>query len=205
MPFCPHCRNRVGDVDTLCRTCGQAIQPDAGAKRQGFPVVLWVALGAGCLVVGVAVAGILAAILIPNFVDALHKAKQKRTVADLQATSSMLMSYVTDHEVFPEVETIQDLEAVLTAEYGGDPIAVVDGWQNPFRYECWREGGSGPGCDHFRLGSGGRDGIFEHESLADYTEETFSHLEYDRDVVAADGLLLQYPIRSPPAEAPSTP
>ena len=36
------------------------------------------------LLIVVAIIGIIAALLIPNFLDALQKAKQKRTVADMR-------------------------------------------------------------------------------------------------------------------------
>ena len=38
------------------------------------------------LLIVVAIIGIIAAILIPNLLDALQKAKQKRTVGDIRAT-----------------------------------------------------------------------------------------------------------------------
>lgn len=205
MPFCPHCGKRVGEADTLCRTCGRTIEPGAAVKKKGLPLAMWLLIGAGCLVLGLAILGIVSAIFVPNFVDALQKAKQKRTVADVRHASVVLVSYYTEHGVYPEVDTIEDLAAVLTSETGVEQIAVVDGWKRPIRYECWREEGSGPGCDRFRLGSAGRDGVFEHDSLADYDEVTFDPLDYDRDVIAGDGYLVQYPLRSPPAEAGPSP
>jgi len=175
-------------------------------KKQGIPLIVWLLLGAGCLVLGIAILGIVSALFIPNFLDALQKAKQKRTVADVRHTSTMLVSYYTDHGVYPEVDSIGDLAAVLTAEMGFEDVPVIDGWKRPLRYECWSEEGTEPGCDHFRLGSGGRDGVFEHESLADYDEEAFDPRDYDRDVIAGDGFLLQHPVPGGrPAEAGPSP
>ncbi len=48
------------------------------------------------LLIVVAVIGIIAAILIPNLVDALQKAKQKSTVADIRNIGTAWMSWVTD-------------------------------------------------------------------------------------------------------------
>ena len=48
------------------------------------------------LLVVIAIIGIIAAILIPNLLDALQKAKQKRTVADLRDTGTAWMSWLTD-------------------------------------------------------------------------------------------------------------
>ena len=44
----------------------------------------------------VAIIGIIAAILIPNLIDALQKAKQKRTMADMRNVGPAWLSWVTD-------------------------------------------------------------------------------------------------------------
>ena len=48
------------------------------------------------LLIVVAIIGIIAAILIPNLIDALQKAKQKRTMADIRNIGTAWMSWVTD-------------------------------------------------------------------------------------------------------------
>ena len=48
------------------------------------------------LLIVVAIIGIIAAILIPNLIDALQKAKQKRTMADMRNTGTSWMSWITD-------------------------------------------------------------------------------------------------------------
>ena len=48
------------------------------------------------LLIVVAIVGIIAAILIPNLIDALQKAKQKRTVADMRTVGSAWFSWYTD-------------------------------------------------------------------------------------------------------------
>src|SRR5947209_13766834 len=48
------------------------------------------------LLIVVATIGIIAALLIPNFLDALQKAKQKRTVADARNVGTAEMSWLTD-------------------------------------------------------------------------------------------------------------
>ncbi|HEY8022444.1 MAG TPA: prepilin-type N-terminal cleavage/methylation domain-containing protein, partial [Thermoanaerobaculia bacterium] len=48
------------------------------------------------LLIVVAIIGIIAALLIPNFLDALQKAKQKRTVADMRNAGTALFSWLTD-------------------------------------------------------------------------------------------------------------
>ncbi|MEZ5313270.1 MAG: prepilin-type N-terminal cleavage/methylation domain-containing protein [Thermoanaerobaculia bacterium] len=48
------------------------------------------------LLIVVAIIGIIAAILIPNLIDALQKAKQKRTMADMRNVGTAWLSWVTD-------------------------------------------------------------------------------------------------------------
>src|SRR5512143_3727902 len=48
------------------------------------------------LLIVVAIIGIIAALLIPNFLDALQKAKQKRTVADIRNMGTAMFSWLTD-------------------------------------------------------------------------------------------------------------
>jgi prepilin-type N-terminal cleavage/methylation domain-containing protein len=48
------------------------------------------------LLIVVAIIGIIAAILIPNLLDALQKAKQKATVGDIRNIGTAWMSWVTD-------------------------------------------------------------------------------------------------------------
>ncbi|MEM9554915.1 MAG: prepilin-type N-terminal cleavage/methylation domain-containing protein [Acidobacteriota bacterium] len=48
------------------------------------------------LLIVVAIIGIIAAILIPNLLDALQKAKQKRTVSDIRNVGTSWMSWLTD-------------------------------------------------------------------------------------------------------------
>ena len=48
------------------------------------------------LLIVVAIIGIIAALLIPNFLDSLQKAKQKRTMADERNWGTAAMSWLTD-------------------------------------------------------------------------------------------------------------
>jgi len=166
--------------------------------------MVWVLVGVGCLVFAIASMGIIAAILIPNFLDALHKAKQKRTVVDLRSLNVALVSYWVDHEGLPEGDTFDDVVEALTPDYMSDPPRL-DGWKRPYRYECWveetaveegteieRSPQSTP-CTVYRLASPGRDGVYEHDALADYEIQAFYPTDYDRDVVFGPDAAIQYP------------
>ena len=74
-----------------------------------------VAIAAGGALVVVAVIGIIAALLIPNFIDALQRAKQKRTVADLRDWAVALESRAADQPLgappYPDAASIDELAA----------------------------------------------------------------------------------------------
>ena len=48
------------------------------------------------LIIVVAIIGVIAAILIPNLLDALQKTKQKRTVADMRDLGAAWFAWLTD-------------------------------------------------------------------------------------------------------------
>ncbi|RMH23344.1 MAG: prepilin-type N-terminal cleavage/methylation domain-containing protein, partial [Acidobacteria bacterium] len=56
--------------------------------RRGFTLIE--------LLIVIAIIGIIASILIPNLLDALQKAKQRRTVAEMRNLGVAWMSWLTD-------------------------------------------------------------------------------------------------------------
>jgi general secretion pathway protein G len=150
--------------------------------------MIFALVGGGCLLVGLFLAGIIAAILIPNFLDALQKAKQKRTVADMRTIGAALESYAVDNERYPEAADAASLVSQLAGHgYGG---GSQDGWKNELRWTCLDE--SDGGCSSYELASGGRDGAFESEA-GGYEEGAFVVNEYDSDLVLVDGLFVRWP------------
>jgi type II secretory pathway pseudopilin PulG len=190
MPFCVQCGTEVPAGATSCPQCGRRVAAARGGKKRD--PVLWIVLGCGCAMFAVAATGIVAAIVIPNFVDALHKAKQKRTVSDLRTIGTTIEAYRVDHDGgVPDVASLEELIGAL----GGDPeeLSAADGWGHPLRYECERRSPPTGACDSYRLASPGRDGVFEHDSFGDYPGESFPPQDYDRDIVYGDGFFLQFP------------
>lgn len=189
MPYCSHCGAQMPAGTAACPACGQSPLAPAGAQagappRKGMPKSAIVAIVAavGCLP-AIAVVGIIAAILIPNFLDALHTAKQKRTMADMTAIASILESRAVDQPaegpLYPDVTSIEDL-AVELAPYG--EIARVDGWKRPFVYACARAA-VGVGCNEYRIASAGRDGLFEHEDPWQYEPGSIADHDWDADLI----------------------
>src|SRR4029079_9835061 len=99
------------------------------------------------LLIVVAIIGIIAALLIPNFLDALQKAKQKRTVADMRNVGTAMFSWLTDQasaaaagaastSSFPSgysTITSDNLRTTLVSQYLQE-VPELDGWKNPYNY-----------------------------------------------------------------------
>lgn len=191
MAFCVHCGKEVPEGATYCPACGRAAASGAAASS-GKSTAVWVAVGAGCLLVGVAFLGIVAAIVVPNFLDSVQKAKQKRTMASMRELATAIQAYWTDEGEVPPADSVGALAGYLVPTYLGS-VPETDGWEHALRYVCWSEDPAVAGCTTYRLVSGGRDGVLEHEDLQAYGEAAFTPTEYDRDLVLADGLFIRYP------------
>lgn len=210
MAYCMQCGHELPENAAYCPRCDRPTPKtlaSSSSPKTGGSKALWLLVAAGCAVFAFFFLGIIAAILIPNFLDALHRAKQKRTMADLTTSGGAILSYWVEHEALPPGETYEEVIRVVEDE-SSQTLPRIDGWKRPFRYECWSEleepGAESASCDVFRLASAGRDGVFEHESLADYERGAFPHNHYDRDVVFDPGGPFQFPgARDPAASDPA--
>jgi type II secretory pathway pseudopilin PulG len=201
MPYCTHCGAQVGAGDGACASCqkppfGPVARPAEArpAEARGGGAALWIPLAIGCAFL-IVVLGIVAAIAIPNFLDALQRAKQKRTMAGLQGFGGAIETYRGEHGRLPAAESIDELIAMLAPPAPADaaPLPRQDGWGHPLRFACWPSPPASSGCDRYRVASAGRDGVFEHPDLEAYEPQTFAWGSYDRDIVWGDGAFLSYP------------
>jgi prepilin-type N-terminal cleavage/methylation domain-containing protein len=154
------------------------------------------------LLIVVAIIGIIAALLIPNFLDALQKAKQKRTVADMRNTGTAMFSWLTDQVGAAAAgaagtvnlgsyasisETFLDSTAGLVPQYMQD-VPSLDGWKNGYEYYL---NTSNPLAQQvMAIRSKGRDGA---ATLTQYTVTSFEPTDYDQDIVWADGFFVRWP------------
>jgi prepilin-type N-terminal cleavage/methylation domain-containing protein len=155
------------------------------------------------LLIVVAIIGIIAALLIPNFLDALQKAKQKRTVADVRNTGTAMFSWLTD-QVGAAAAGAAATEVDL-ASYGSGqiPMAVLtttltpqylqsvpsqDGWKNPYGY--YLNTGNALAANVMAIRSLGRN---NKEVASKYTVTAFDPTDYDQDIVWADGFFVRWP------------
>lgn len=196
MAYCKHCGAQIQDRAVICPHCRQRQVGGSGGKT----ALVVVAIGCGALAL-VAFVGIVAAIFIPNFLDALQKAKQKRTLADVRLTGTALMSWLADEVggsggsgvMPPEHPSAEELSAILVPKYL-QQVPATDGWGHPFEY--WIS----PNlllAHVFQIRSPGRDGVFSTDSYDSYEPAPFLATDYDQDVVWADGYFVHWPDVSP--------
>lgn len=186
MAFCAWCGNQVTDVSyAACPRCGN---PTNGSQRvaggegpKGVGIIVGIIVGGLVLV---AVIGILAAIAIPNFLTAMNRAKQKRSMADIRSIATALESYATDENRYPEPG---DLSSALVPKYLPS-LPARDGWETELGYQCWPSGA----CKEYAVASAGADKTFEHDSLQEYGPDVKT-TNFDNDIVFSNGSFVQYP------------
>ena len=150
-----------------------------------------------------AIIGIIAALLIPNFLDALQKAKQKRTVADVRNIGTAMFSWLTDQvgaaaagasasdvvlTSYGTVLTAAQVGSVLVPQYMQD-IPGADGWKTPYDYYLNTANPLAPTVMAIR--SMGRNKVAEGSGT--YSVTSFDPTNYDQDIVWADGFFVRWP------------
>jgi prepilin-type N-terminal cleavage/methylation domain-containing protein len=153
------------------------------------------------LLIVIAIIGILAAMLIPNLLDALQKAKQKKTVADMRIAGTAMFSWLSDQvgaaaaggavtaldlSDYDEIDTA-DLKTLLVPLYI-ESLQDLDGWKRPYTFYC---DVADPHSRHvLGIASGGRDGTSAGPT---YTVGGFDPTDYDQDIVWTDGFFARWP------------
>ena len=155
------------------------------------------------LLIVIAIIGIIAAMLIPNLLDAMQKAKQKRTVAEIKIVGTGLMSWLTDQtgaaaagtttttnstklsDYVPISATV--LQTVLQPNYVGQ-LPTLDGWKHKYDYYL---NVADPTNKHvMAIRSPGLDGTPTGDT---YTYGSFFPTDYAQDIVWTDGFFVRWP------------
>jgi general secretion pathway protein G len=155
-------------------------------KESGFTLIE--------LLIVIAIIGILAAIAIPNLLNAVQRGKQKRTMSDMRSLATAVEAYAVDNNYYPTAAscTTYPYTAVgvaitdtswtqLAPTYIGNPPRR-DGWQNLYGYIVDTAG------NNYLIESRGRDG-------AAYSGPTTcgTTTDFNDDIVYSDGNFIQWP------------
>ena len=166
------------------------------------------------LLIVVAIIGILAALLIPNAITAIQKAKQKSTMKDINTFSTGCADYITDHgnwDAFTQHGQIASNNAFVQAiaPFYVKILPVADGWGEAYYVYVGQTAVTNNGAivgvptgdvgeDDFVVGSCGRDNTLEgYTFVPDDPEQGFYELnslaDFKLDLVQWSGSWVRAP------------
>lgn len=145
------------------------------------------------LLIVIAIIGILAAIAIPNLLNAVQRGKQKRTMSDMRTMATAVEAYAVDNNFYPinacntASLTVTDLQlndsslSVLSPTYIANPVRK-DGWDNFLFY------GADPATNaqQYVFVSGGRNKTVDSITCVTTTN-------FNSDIVYSNGGFVQFP------------
>jgi type IV pilus assembly protein PilA len=150
------------------------------------------------LLIVVAIIGIIVAIAIPNLLNAIQRAKQKRTMGDQRTAGTAAEAYAVDFNHYPAaagytLPSSLTLGATTFGKIGSGfnlqvcptyvrVLPLADGWQSFFTYS------SGPAANaqNYGIVSTGKDGTAGPRLWGETTD-------FNDDIIFVDGQFVQYP------------
>ena len=145
------------------------------------------------LLIVIAIIGILAAIAIPNLLNAVQRGKQKRSMSDMRALATAIEAYAVDNNQYPPqacpggaatgtptvlagTSAFQSLTPTYIAT-----VPVKDGWQHYFYYFLSSD------SQAYAVWSMGRNGSPQGTTLCGTTTN------FNDDIVYSNGTFIQWP------------
>ena len=105
------------------------------------------------LLIVVAIIGMIAAIAIPNLLNAIDKGKQKRTMSNLRAIGTAVEAYAVDNASYPNAATLPAIKAQIDPVFFNS-MPLNDAWSHAFQadsssnsYTIYSQGKDGTGSN----------------------------------------------------------
>ncbi len=135
------------------------------------------------LLIVVAIIGIIAAIAIPNLLNAINRGRQRRTMADLRSIGTALEAYSVDFNFYPRggITSISALKSYLEPTYI-KKLPERDGWNREFVVNIPTSG------DEYTLTSYAKDG-----ASGPVNATGGPTTDFDADIIFANGQFFQWP------------
>jgi general secretion pathway protein G len=102
------------------------------------------------LLIVVAIIGIIAAIAIPNLLNAVDKGKQTKTLSDLKAIGVAVEAYAVDNSTYPNAASVPAIKAVIDPVFF-NAMPLTDGWAHAIQADS--------SLTSYTLYSQGKDGV----------------------------------------------
>ena len=134
------------------------------------------------MLIVVAIIGIVAAIAIPNLMQALQRGKQRATMADMKTCATSVESYMTDNYFAPA-----NISAATLGALHGKNIPTTDAWGTTFAFVR-----NSSDTDIYSIGSGGKDLSFSGWTAnANFTVTSMS--DFNNDIILSNGSFTAMP------------
>ena len=145
------------------------------------------------LLIVVAVIGILVAIAVPSLRNAIHRGRQKRTMADMRSVATALEAYAVDRNVYPAGSCAAGLFTTYGSPMSSTSLSAItptyianvpriDGWGNAFLYNVTASKTA------YNIVSYGRDG-----KASPSTPTCSTTTNFNDDIIYSNGSFVQWP------------
>jgi len=142
------------------------------------------------LLIVIAIIGILAAIAIPNLLNAVQRGKQKRTMSDMRTMATAVEAYAVDNNFYPSADCTNKFTgittvmndsslSVLSPTYIANPVRR-DGWSKFMLYNTQNAD------QEYGFKSFGRDNTLTAPTCVTTTN-------FNDDIIYANGGFVQWP------------